>query len=445
MSHLILLPTDFSEYARMTADMVPDLPGPKEVILLHVTEGAHASSRPFLGGQEVVSPTESAERSMNEEKERLESTGIPVRTRILQADGRDIQGLILTCARKEKVDLIMLGARGKGFVEGLLLGSVSSGILRQATTDVIITHHHGSIIPRRNLQSAGINQKNLFSRVLYPVDFSKPSEQGLLHITGQEDIAELVLLHVITKADNRKELDQTIREAYIQLQDFGRIYDTSSTRVRLLLRFGKPAEIICDMALEEKATLIVLPRFGASDFIKSLPIGSTAEAVAKKAKIPVYLLYPDIQLDVAARELEKNEFPLAEEVWLRYHQQTADPSTDRIFGVFVEGMLVAVARCRRHPDGIEVDGVFTLDDFRGRGYARDVMNPLVASCGKEDLYMHSTMGLVKFYGQYGFAPIPEDELPPTIKARFDFAMGEMQGSNVQPMKRRADIGRSSAF
>ena len=438
MSHLILLPTDFSEYARMTADMVPDLQGPKEVILLHVTEGAHASSRPFLGGHEVVSPTESAERSMNEEKERLVSKGIPVRTRLLQADGRDIQALILTCARKEKVDLIMLGARGKGFVEGLLLGSVSSGVLRHATTHVMITHHHDSIIPRQNLRSAEKYQKNLFSRVLYPVDFSKPSEQGLDHITGQEDIPELVLLHVIPNAENRKESDQTIRDAYLQLQDLGRMYDTSSTRVRLLLRFGRPAETICDMALEEKATLIVLPRFGASDFIKSLPIGSTAEEVAKKAKIPVYLLYPDIQLDVAVRELEKNEFPLAEEVWLRYHQQTADPLTDRIFGVFVEGMLVTVARCRRHPDGLEVDGVFTLDDFRGRGYARDVMYPLVASCGKEDLYMHSTMGLVKFYGHYGFAPIHENNLPPTIKARYDFAMGEMKASNVQPMRRRAD-------
>jgi len=438
MYHLILLPTDFSEYARMTVDMVSDLPGPKEVILLHVTESAHATSRPFLGGHEVVSPTESAERSMNEEKERLESKGIPVSTRILQADGRDIQGLILTCAQKEKVDLIMLGARGKGFVEGLLLGSVSSQILRHATTHVMITHHFGSIIPRQTRQSDGINQKNLFSRILYPVDFSKPSEQGLLSLTGQEDIAELVLLHVIPNAENRKELDQAISEAYQQLQDLGRIYDNNSTRVRLLLRFGKPAEMICDLAIEEKATLIVLPRFGASDFIKSLPIGSTAEEVAKKAKIPVYLLFPDIQLDVVVRELEKNEFPLAEEVWLQYHQQTADPLTDRIFGAFVEGMLVAVARCRQHPDGLEVDGVFTLDDFRGRGYARDVMNPLVASCGKEDLYMHSTIGLVKFYGHYGFAPIPEDALPPTIKARFDFAMGEMQGSNVQPMRRRAD-------
>jgi nucleotide-binding universal stress UspA family protein/predicted GNAT family acetyltransferase len=270
------------------------------------------------------------------------------------------------------------------------------------------------------------------------VDFSKPSEQGLDLITEQEDIDELVLLHVIPNAENRKELDQAIREAHAQLQELGRVYDKGRTRVSLLLRFGRPAELICDMALQEKATLIMLPRFGASDFTKSLPIGSTAEEVVKRAKIPVYLLYPEIQLDVVARELEKEEFPLAEDVWLWYHQQIGDPSTDRIFGVFVEGILVAVARCRRHPDGLEVDGVFTLDDFRGRGYARDVMDPLVAACGKEELYMHSTLNLIKFYGQFGFAPITEDELPPTIKARFDFAMGEMQGSNVQPMRRRAD-------
>ncbi|HIH27138.1 MAG TPA: universal stress protein, partial [Methanoregulaceae archaeon] len=141
MSHLILLPTDFSDYARRTADMVHGLQDVGEVILLHVTEGVHAASRPFLGGQVVTSPREYAERCLNEEKERLLSRGIPVRTRILEADGRDIPGLILSCARKEGVDLIMLGARGKGFVEGLLLGSVTSSLLRHATTHVLVTHH----------------------------------------------------------------------------------------------------------------------------------------------------------------------------------------------------------------------------------------------------------------------------------------------------------------
>lgn len=438
MSHLILLPTDFSDYARRTADMVHGLPDVGEVILLHVTEGDHASSRPFLGGQVVTSPREYAERRLNEEKERLSSHGIQVRTRLLEADGGDITALILSCARKEGIDLIMLGARGKGFVEGLLLGSVSSSLLRHATTHVLITHHPASFLQRKESPAEGKKPGYLLSKVLYPVDFSRTSEQGLEILRGRSGIGELILLHVITRAEDRAELEQGIRTAYAQLQELGRTVDDGRIRVRLLLRFGKPAEMICAMAVEEQATLIVLPRFGASDFIKSLPIGSTAYDVAKRAKTPVCLLYPDIRLDVVTRELDDEEFPLAREVWLQYHQQTGDPATDRIFGVFVERMLACVARCRRHPDGLEVDGVFTLDDFRGRGYAREVMNALVATCGNEDLYMHSTTELVTFYGQYGFAPVPESDLPATIKARFDFAMGEMQGSNVQPMKRVAD-------
>ena len=123
------------------------------------------------------------------------------------------------------------------------------------------------------------------------------------------------------------------------------------------------------------------------------------------------------------RELRKEEFTLAEEVWVHYHQQTADPATDRIFGVFVEGSLVSVARCRAHPDGLEVDGVFTPTEYRGRGYAKRTVDALVAACGNETLYMHSTLELVGFYGSFGFVSIPENDLPPMIGARLQLCDG----------------------
>ena len=128
---------------------------------------------------------------------------------------------------------------------------------------------------------------------------------------------------------------------------------------------------------------------------------------------------------------------MAEEIWQQYHQQQGNPETDRIFGVFVDETLVSVARCRKHPDGWEVDGVFVPDDYRGRGYARLVVAALITGCGAEPLYMHSTLELVPFYTSFGFSPIREQELPSTIRERFNFALGEMQGSNVSPMKRGA--------
>jgi len=439
MSGKILLPTDFSDYARMTARLVSGIPGAGEVILLHVLDGESASSRAWLGGQETASPREYAERSLREEEEQLKLAGIPVRVELITSDGRDPVAVILGLARREAVDLIMIGARGKGLVEDLLLGSVSSGILRHATTNVLLVRHP-SVWSRvkPELLRAGKGERSLFSRVLFPVDFSKPCDEGFAFLLALRGIDEIILLHVITRADTRQDLEDAIRESYGELQSLWNSFDDGQTRVTIMIRFGKPAEMIGELAEKEKATIIFMPRFGASDFIRSLPIGSTAQEVAKRTPIPLFLFYPEIQLEVIARELDKEEFPGAEEVWRQYHRQTADPERDRIFGVLVEGTLVALARCRRHPDGLEVDGVFTLEEFRDRGYARDVMGELISACGREPLYMHSTVPLVEFYRELGFEKIEEDELPPGIQARFDFAMGELEGSNVQPMMRPAD-------
>ena len=138
-----------------------------------------------------------------------------------------------------------------------------------------------------------------------------------------------------------------------------------------------------------------------------------------------------------AKELLKDDFSRAEELWLGYHQQKADPSTDRVFGVFAENTLVAAARCKRHSDGLEVDAVYTPDDYRGRGYARMVVKALVDACGNEPLYMHATLDLIRFYGTFGFTEIGEHELPRSIMERFSFANGDLDGANVQPMYRPA--------
>ncbi len=138
-----------------------------------------------------------------------------------------------------------------------------------------------------------------------------------------------------------------------------------------------------------------------------------------------------------SRELRADEFVLANTVWIPYHQTHGDPDRDRIFGVFSGDDLVSLARCRRHPDGYEVDAVFTPADRRGHGYARLVMDALIEACQHDTLYMHSVLELTGFYAGYGFVPIGEQDLPPTIKARFDFAQGELEQVNVRPMKRPA--------
>ncbi|OPY38648.1 MAG: hypothetical protein A4E35_00432 [Methanoregula sp. PtaU1.Bin051] len=151
--------------------------------------------------------------------------------------------------------------------------------------------------------------------------------------------------------------------------------------------------------------------------------------------LPVYL---DDDLPVI-RELRSDEFSYANEVWRDYHETTGDPATDRVFAVFTAGRIVSLARCRWHPDGYEVDGIFTPDTFRHRGYSRMAVAALVEACHNEDLYMHSVLHLTGFYTKFGFAPIEEKDLPPTIRDRYTWATGNLEGAEVRPMKRPAGL------
>jgi signal transduction histidine kinase/predicted GNAT family acetyltransferase len=135
------------------------------------------------------------------------------------------------------------------------------------------------------------------------------------------------------------------------------------------------------------------------------------------------------------KELSAAEFPVAESLWTDYHQTKGDPLTDRIFVGFSAGEAVSAARCRKHPDGFEVDAVFTPPAHRGHGYANAVMWGLVEACGHDILSMHSVKNLTGFYSHFGFVTIAESELPPTIRERYAWADGEMEGADVAPMKR----------
>jgi predicted GNAT family N-acyltransferase len=136
------------------------------------------------------------------------------------------------------------------------------------------------------------------------------------------------------------------------------------------------------------------------------------------------------------REVKPEEFPLAEALWREYRGQKADKKTERIFGIFDQDTLAATARCTRHTDGFEMDCVFTPEKYRGRGYARIVVQALLNTCGEETIYIHSTLPLIQFYTSLGFERIGEREMPQTIRDRFIFCFGEMEGCNAIPMVRK---------
>lgn len=426
----VLIPTDWSEYADEAVRRAVEIPGISEVILLHVApqrEQNHNSN-----GNEGTQDSGTAAALIKKDRELLEGAGIKTTVIIEPSHHGEIGRTILEVAQAQGIALIAMGARGTTRIREALLGSVSHEVMRNTRTHVLLMHpvaqrlfHHPHASPALPL----------CERMVCPVDFSKPSDETVRSLIRCVHRPHVILLHVIRSAESARHRDILHMRAMIRLTDLQQELGLQGIRCEVMIRMGDPVLITCMTAERENASVILLSRYGRFDYSKNIPIGSTAEAIAMRATRPVLIRFPQIKLDVSVRELSSEEFHHAEKVWMRYHQQKGDVKTDRIFAVLVEGEIAGVARCRRHVDGNEVDGVFILREYRDRGYARRLMQDLILHCGREILYMHSTLELVSFYRTFGFVPIAEQDLPPTILERFNFALGNMQGSDVCPMMR----------
>lgn len=129
-----LVAVDFSlhgEEAARVAARVIDPPG--TLILAHVMQGLR-----FL--RDVPEDWEARYRSevevrLDELRRSLEGKGVEVRTRILEGDpAREL----LDLAQEEGVDLLAAGTHGHAFVARILLGSVSTRLLRGAAVTTLV-------------------------------------------------------------------------------------------------------------------------------------------------------------------------------------------------------------------------------------------------------------------------------------------------------------------
>jgi nucleotide-binding universal stress UspA family protein/predicted GNAT family acetyltransferase len=427
----VLLPTDFSPHAERTVQCIGDVPGIEDLILLHVLEAGPDGTTPH-GQHAIETRTRKALGRLEAMRKGIERPDLRARVLVHERMHDDVAETILSVAAEEKADLIALGARGRT-LRNLVLGSVSAAVLRNAKAGVLVVHDR-ALDAGKDLEKYC---RSAFSKVLCPVDFSKPSYDDVASLREIPPGGEVILVHVLSGDIHGWDFPVARMNAVRRFREMKKGLEEEGFAVRTHIATGSPADEILRVAGDEDVSLVLLSRFGKKDYVQAAGIGSTAAAIAGKAACPVLVRYPHLHYEVTTRELAAGEFSIAEEVWLSYHKQKADPSTDRIFATFADGVPAGVARCRRHPDGLEVDGVFVPEEFRNRGYARRLMNALVPACGNENLYMHSTVELVPFYRAYGFEPIAENELPATIRERYSFAMGDLYVARVQPMKRPA--------
>lgn len=277
----ILFPTDFSEYAKKTLDCIAGFPGAREVIIFHVVEAVRS---PRGGGEIGEALFGNGENHLKEERRHLESLSQDLRVTTAIKTSSDIAGAIIETAEERSMSLIVLGARGKGQVGGILLGSVSMAVLRRSRTSVLIMRHR--IIEDLGGRTFEKFCPRILFRVLCPVDFSPFSDSAVNMLVRTGGVGDILLLHVVSRGESDNEIRESVRRAKIQIEEMQSSLSAQGVEARTMVTTGNPATEIVRIAEEEDVSVIWMSSRGRGWF-RELLVGSTAQTVATTALRPV--------------------------------------------------------------------------------------------------------------------------------------------------------------
>ncbi len=183
-------------------------------------------------------------------------------------------------AGKHKIDLIVLGTRGRGGVAKLLMGSVAEDVCRKAACAVL------TIGPRADPPAACVRV------VVFPTDLARDSEQALSHAQARvcRGDSRLVLVHALhpemIAPDTPREL--LIRKATERLMALSPQGAEWPPETEIVVDFGPAADLILKVADQRKADLIIMGVHAKGALRESphLP-WSTAHRVICHAHCPV--------------------------------------------------------------------------------------------------------------------------------------------------------------
>jgi nucleotide-binding universal stress UspA family protein len=269
----IVLAVDGSKHARWATEWIARLPltEPSQTLAVHVLDLA-ALRAPFMVQQRVIGNApvlrketarmaRQAERVVADTTASLESLKITGRAR--QINGPAAATILKQAGRG---GLIVLGSRGLGAVERLLLGSVSTQVALHAPCSVLIVKQ-----PARPLR-----------RILLATDGSKASDKALnfllrsLAPVGSGGPITVLVTHVLPflKYPEAKTAGNTVlRRCAAKLSKAG-------YRVEEVLQLGEAAAELMHVAEHQKADLIVTGAKGRGAVARFL-LGSVSTKLAQ--------------------------------------------------------------------------------------------------------------------------------------------------------------------
>jgi nucleotide-binding universal stress UspA family protein len=191
--------------------------------------------------------------------------------------------VILSTAEHEKIDLILMGARGVGPIKERVFGSVSHRVLGAARCAKLIVPG-----PVKTIQ-----------KILLPLADASDTEDAIHFLEGNpfRQTVELCLLSVLPKihpiwgtaALAAKSLQvRELENAQLFLKFAANQLKRSGYAVRTEVLIGTPVESILDQAHRQKANVILMGSRGRHGIVR-LMLGSVSHAVLHSAPCPVFV------------------------------------------------------------------------------------------------------------------------------------------------------------
>lgn len=140
----ILMAVDFSDVSRKMLDAVRRLPqaDPTKVFLVHVTEPDPEfvgwETGPGVVRDQMAAHFQHQRHEIEAMAEELRSEGLDTAALVVQ--GPTIATILDEIGRRE-ADLVVIGSHGHGATYDLLVGSVSSGVIRKSKVPVLVVPH----------------------------------------------------------------------------------------------------------------------------------------------------------------------------------------------------------------------------------------------------------------------------------------------------------------
>jgi nucleotide-binding universal stress UspA family protein len=292
----LLVAIDGSTAARLAVDLVANIDWPAGTEIL-VAEAVESGSGLYGGPWPALVTLQAdhleaeiraeAERTVRHARARLARPGLRVRAVVLR--GRPAAAIV-DRARSMRADLIVVGSRGHGVIESMLLGSVSAEVIDHAPAPVLVAR--GDRIDRVVLAWDGslcasrgadlLRTWSLFARsrvkVVSVADVEVPWWTGF----PQPGSAELMPISLEAAEASRRQHDQLAQEMTSQLQAAG-------LEAQPCRRDGDAATEIIAAAKAAGADLIVMGTHGRTG-LSRLVLGSVARNVVQHASCSVLVV-----------------------------------------------------------------------------------------------------------------------------------------------------------